>query len=205
MAKIDLKKELADLYPTRKSATSPHLVDVPEATFLMMDGSGDPRKSKRFEQAMDALSAVAQVARSASKEAGADYSVMPMEGLWWGDRSELFTRERRDQWKWTLMIRQPDFVTARMLDHLIGYAQEQGKLSATAAADIRVKRFAEGRCAQVLHVGPYDSEGSVIDALHAFIRGQGLSPRGKHHEIYLGDPARSAPEKLKTLLRQPVQ
>lgn len=204
MGKIDLKKDLAELYPARKSAMKPHLVDVPEALFIMIDGAGDPNRSARFQEATSALYAIAYAAKFACKEAGSDFAVMPLEGLWWGDSPEVFTLDKKNKWKWTLMIRQPDVVTERMLDHMIGHAEESGKIGSVQAADVRVERFAEGKAAQVLHLGPYDEEGPVIKALHQFARDQGLSLRGKHHEIYLGDPRRSAPEKLKTVLRQPV-
>lgn len=205
MEKFDLKKELAQFYPSGASARTTHLVEVPEMQFLMMDGTGDPNTSQRFEEATAALYSVSYALKFASKAAGKDYAVMPLEGLWWSEDHAVFRFDRRDEWLWTLMIVQPDFVSEESIREAIATAHAQGKLTDVQARDLRIERLREGRAVQVLHVGPYETEAPVIAAMHEFAAGQGLRLSGKHHEIYLGDPRKSAPEKLKTVLRQPVQ
>ena len=197
--KVDLKRDLHELYA---AARTPALVEVPELSFLMVDGHGDPNTTRDFRDAVSALFSVSYTAKFALKRAGAiDYSVMPLEGLWWtAGMSSFWTAEKSD-WEWRAMIMQPSQVTGEVLDDAKAKAAE--KRSLPALERLRLEPFAEGPAAQVLHVGPYSTEGPTIAALHAFIAEQGYAPVGKHHEIYLGDPSRSAPEKLRTIVRQP--
>ena len=199
--KVDLKRELREYYaPTR----TPALVVVPEHAFLMVDGRGDPNVSVEYRDAVSALFTVSYTARFALKRAGVlDYGVMPLEGLWWGPGDSSFSTADRSAWEWTAMILQPDELTDEVLAD--AKASAAAKRALPALGRLRLDRFAEGHAAQVLHVGPYSAEEPTIAALHAFIAAQGLEPTGKHHEIYLGDPRRSAPEKLKTVIRQPVR
>ena len=201
MQTVDLRRELAQLY---SAPVAPVLVDVPDLTYLMIDGAGDPNTSPMYAEAVQALYAVAYTIRFALKRRDdpVDAPVMPLEGLWWVPDMSTFTVEDKSAWQWTLLILQSDVVTPE----LAGEARE-------TAADtkglpgidrVRLEPFAEGRVAQVLHRGPYSEEGPTVEALHRFIAGQGLSLTGKHHEIYLGDPRRTAPEKLRTIVRQPV-
>jgi hypothetical protein len=186
-----------------RASTTPQLIDVPERTFAMVDGHGDPNASAAYAEAIQVLYTVSYSARFAVRRAtGVAYRVAPLEGLWWAADLDAFTAGDKTAWDWTMMIAQPDDVTAEVFDAAVAKAAE--KVGADAAARVRLERFAEGRCAQVLHVGPYAAEGPTIAALHAFIAQEGLRLRGKHHEIYLGDPRRAAPEKLKTIIRQPV-
>jgi hypothetical protein len=128
--------------------------------------------------------------------------VLPLEGLWWvADRSG-FSSSRKDHWDWTAMIRQPEEVDRALLAEAVRTATASRALA--AARRLRLERFAEGRAAQVLHLGPYATAGPTIERLHAFIAEQGYAPSGKHHEIYLSDPRRAAPERLKTVVRQPI-
>ena len=181
----------------------PVLVDVPEMAFLMVDGEGDPNTSKDYQEALQALFSVSYTLRFAVKKSrGFEYRVSPLEGLWWSDDPTDFLAGRKTNWKWTAMIRQPDEVTDRLLDEVRAAAAAK---DGAGLGRVRLGTFTEGRCAQVLHLGPYSSEGPTVAALHAFIRAQGLAPTGKHHELYLGDPRRSAPERLRTILRQPVR
>lgn len=199
--KIDIKRELRALYaPTR----TPSVVEVPEMAFLMIDGHGDPNTSAQYRDAVSALFSVSYAARFALKRAGViDYGVMPLEGLWWVPDMATFSTEDKSAWDWTMMIMQPDEVTeAALADAKVAAA---AKRSLPALDGLRLERFAEGLAAQVLHVGPYSAEGPTITALHEFIAQQGRELAGKHHEIYLGDPARAAPEKLKTVIRQPMR
>ena len=199
--KVDLKRELREYYAPKRT---PALVEVPELAFLMVDGHGDPNVSVEYRDAVSALFAVSYGARFALKRAGVlDYGVMPLEGLWWVPNMSTFSTGEKSAWDWTAMIVQPDEVTADVLAD--AKASAAAKKALPALDRLRLERFAEGPAAQVLHIGPYSAEGPTIAALHAFIADNGLERAGKHHEIYLGDPRRSAPEKLKTVIRQPVR
>ena len=202
MTKIDLKKELKHLYSA--SAKEAAVVEVPEMNFLMIDGSGDPDASEEFQDAVGALYGLSYTLKFMIKkgERALDYKVMPLEGLWWVEGEEAFDIDRRELWRWTLMIMQPEFVTAELVERA---AEEvERKKSPPALEKARFESFREGLSAQIMHVGPYCDEGPTIERLHAFIRESGRQPRGKHHEIYMGDPRRTAPERLKTILRQPM-
>ncbi|MGZ4903776.1 MAG: GyrI-like domain-containing protein [Halobacteriota archaeon] len=201
MSKVDLKKELKDLY--FPSAARISLIDVPAFNFIMIDGVGDPNTAQAYRESIEALYAVSFTLKfTAKREQGVDYTVMPLEGLWWADDMEAFVTGDKMAWKWTSMIMQPSFITEPLVDQ----AREQAaaKRALPAIADMRFERFNEGLSAQVMHIGPYADEGPTIEKLRAFIERSGYKRRGKHHEIYLGDPRRAAPEKLKTVLRQPV-
>jgi hypothetical protein len=191
-----------DLY--RASARGPELVQVPELTFVMIDGQGDPNTSTAYKDAIEALYGLSYTLKFAvKKELGLDYRVGPLEGLWWADDMADFTTERKANYRWTMMIAQPDEVTP---ERFARARDEIGRKKAlTALGSARLERFAEGLCAQILHVGPYSAEGPTIARLHAYIRELGGRFDGqlqKHHEIYLGDPRRSAPEKWRTIIRQ---
>jgi hypothetical protein len=199
--KIDLKRELREYYAPKRNPT---VVDVPELAFLMVDGHGDPNTSADYRDAVSALFSVSYAARFALKRAGViDYGVMPLEGLWWVPDMATFSTADKSEWDWTMMILQPSEVTDAVLAE--AKVSAAAKRSLPALDRLRLERFAEGAAAQVLHVGPYSAEGPTITALHAFIGEQGRELAGKHHEIYLGDPARSAPERLKTIIRQPMR
>ena len=202
MKKIDLKKDLKKLYGT--GAKNVDLVDVPAMRFLMIDGEGDPNGSPQFQEAVEALFSVSYTAKFMAKKGPLqiDYGVMPLEGLWWADDMAAFTSGERAKWKWTLMIVQPDFVTDAMLRDAMGEVRKKKALPGVER--LRIETFAEGRSAQVLHVGPFKDEGPTILRLHDFITASGSTRTGKHHEIYLSDFRRAAPEKWKTILRQPV-
>jgi hypothetical protein len=185
-----------------RARTTPQLVEVPPLRFLCLDGHGDPNTSASYAAAVQALYAVAYAAKFAVRRAGGeDFKVAPLEGLWWAADLRAFGTGRKSDWDWTMMIRQPDSVTAELVERLT--AEVAARKSLPAARKLRLDRLEEGRAAQVLHLGPYADEGPTIAALHAFIHEQGFSLRGKHHEIYLGDPRRTAPEKLRTIIRQP--
>ena len=201
MEKIDLKRELREFYAAKRN---PSVVDVPELAFLMVDGHGDPNTSADYRDAVSALFSVSYAARFALKRAEViDYGVMPLEGLWWVPDMATFSTADKSEWDWTMMILQPNEVTEAVLAE--AKASAAAKRSLPALGRLRLERCAEGAAAQVLHVGPYSAEGPTITALHDFIGEQGRELAGKHHEIYLGDPARSAPEKLKTIIRQPMR
>ncbi|MGZ8689016.1 MAG: GyrI-like domain-containing protein [Aeromicrobium sp.] len=200
-AKVDFKRELRVLY---SAGPEPVLVEVPELAYLVFDGHGDPNTSAEYAAAVQALYQVAYTAKFAIKraEGGIDYGVMPLEGLWWVPDMSTFTTADKSAWDWTMMIMQPDQVTPDLLEQARVKAAAKNPLEAISR--VRLERFGEGTAAQVMHTGPYATEGPTIQRLHAFIDEQGYERTGKHHEIYLSDPRRAAPEKLKTIVRQPV-
>jgi hypothetical protein len=196
----DLRRSLPDLY---SAGPTPTLLEVPDLPFLRIDGAGDPNTSAEYAEALRGLYATAYGVRFALKKgpAAVDAPVLPLEGLWWVPDMALFDVADKSAWLWTLQIPQAEAVTPDLVAEAAAAAARKG----TAGADrVRLERFAEGRCAQVMHRGPYADEGPTVAALHAFIADQGYLLTGKHHEIYLGDPRRTAPERLRTIIRQPV-
>jgi hypothetical protein len=200
--KLDCKRELKDLYGPRTGP--PKIVDVPELSFLMVEGIGDPNISPNYVEAVEALFAVSYRVKFAVKwgSEGIDYRVMPLEGLWWVDDLSKFSLGDKSSWSWTAMIMQPDVVTDELVRRSILEASTKKPLP--AAAKLRFLRFEEGLAAQVLHTGPYGAEEPTIERLHAFIVEAGHRLRGKHHEIYLSDPSRVDPLRLRTIIRQPI-
>jgi hypothetical protein len=200
-AKPDFKRELACY---RAKRNSPQVVDVPDLQYLMIDGHGDPN-TPAYEDAVSALYPVAYTLKFASREnLDRDYVVMPREGLWWADDMGAFTTARdKARWDWTLMIMVPDWITAEMFSDAVERVGTKDPL--TRLDDLRMERLSEGRCVQALHVEADDDEAGLLRYLHEeFIPGQGLRMVGKHLEIYLSDPRRTQPSKLRTILRQPV-
>jgi hypothetical protein len=197
--KIDLKRERAELYAAR---ADPRLLTVPELAFLAVDGSGDPRGAD-FQAALETLYPVAYALKFRIRAAhGLDYTVLPLEALFWADDPTAFAADERAAWRWTALIPRPPEAQPNLVDEAVAKASARRALPARSL--LRLERLEEGRCAQVLHVGPYDAEGPTIERLHAFIAAQGLALVGKHHEVYLGDPRRTPPERLRTIVRQPV-
>ena len=199
--KIDLNRER---HAVSSAGPDPMLVDLPDLALLMIDGRGDPNTAPDYPAAVQALYAVAYTAKFAIKRApgGIDYVVMPLEGLWWTPDMAAFTVEDKSAWDWTMMIMAPEQVTREVFAEAAATAGK--KHPSDAITRMRLERFAEGQAAQVMHIGPYATEGPTIGRLHAFIAERGYVRAGKHHEIYLSDPRRAAPERLKTIIRQPV-
>lgn len=202
MGKIDYKKELKHLY--RPSAKKVEIVEVPQMNFLMVDGEGDPNTAQSFSDAIEALYPVSYTLKFMIKkgEMGIDYGVLPLEAIWWSDDMSAFSTGNKDAWKWTLMIMQPDFITQKMVKE----AMEEVKVKKKPASLplIRFETFKEGKAAQIMHIGPFSEEGPTIEKVHLFIEENGSHRVGKHHEIYLSDIRRAAPEKWKTIVRQPM-
>lgn len=201
MNKIDLKKDLKHLY--QPSAREVVQVEVPPLKYLMVDGAGDPNTSQQYAQAVEALFAVSYTTKFMIKKGpkALDYAVMPLEGLWWADDMSVFAGNDKSQWKWTMMILQPDFVA----DDTIEAAMAEVRRKKLPGLDgLRLEIFSEGLCAQILHVGPFSEEGPTIARLHAFIDARS-GHRGKHHEIYLSDIRRADPNNWKTIIRHPMQ
>ena len=201
MEKRDTKKELKNLYlPSTKEVV---LVDVPAMNYLMVDGEGNPNDSRDFADAVEALFAVSYTVKYMVKKGplSIDYGVMPLEGLWWADDMSTFSIEYKSNWKWTLMIMQPDFVSREMIDTAVSKVRE--KKNPEAISKLRFETFSEGKCAQILHVGPFSEEGPTVEKVHSFIDSRG-ERTGKHHEIYLSDIRKADPSKWKTVIRQPL-
>ncbi|MEO1012918.1 MAG: GyrI-like domain-containing protein [Bacteroidota bacterium] len=203
MEKIDYKKQLKHLYGP--SAKAVGFVEVPEMNFLMVDGQGNPNTAKAYKEAVEALYAVSYTLKFMVKKGdiGIDYGVMPLEGLWWVDDMSQFDPENKDEWKWTSMIMQPELITQELVAEAL--EQVRKKKNPKALDKIRFTSFHEGKAAQLLHIGPFSEEGPNIEKVHHAIAEKGFERTGKHHEIYLSDIRRAAPEKWKTVIRQPYR
>ncbi|MCW1969922.1 MAG: GyrI-like domain-containing protein [Anaerolineae bacterium] len=202
MRKLDLKQQIKGLYnpPTKQVVR----VDVPSMNFIMIDGSGNPNTSDEYKAAIEALYSVSYTLKFMLKkgEAALDYGVMPLEGLWWADDMSAFISGDKSQWLWTMMIMQHDFVSHEMFERA---RTEAKKKKGTPALDLlRFEAFAEGKAAQLMHIGPFSAEGPNIQRVHDFISASGAQLRGKHHEIYLSDIRKADPAKWKTVIRQPM-
>lgn len=220
--KIDLKKDVPG-YRARRGRFE--VVTVPPLRFLTIDGRGDPNTSEAYRDAVGALFPLAYALKFFSKrELGRDYGVMPLEALWSADDMAAFTTARdTSRWEWTLLNLVPEWITEEHLALVRGTVEAKARKAAGSAstastastaptastldalAAVRLEDIAEGLCVQTLHVGPYDAEGPVLQTMHEeFIPSEGLRMTGRHHEIYLSDVRRTSPEKLRTILRQPV-
>ena len=197
MPSYDIKKALPALYAPKRGGF--HVVDVPEIAFLMVDGHGDPNTSPAYTEAVTALYTLSYTVRAIAKaDLGRVHTVGPLEGLWSADDPAVFVTREKSAWDWTMMISQPAWITPDVV--------EAAKRKKKAVDGVRFASYAEGRSVQVLHVGSYDDEAPVLAALHReYLPEHGFTFNGRHHEIYLSDPRRTAPEKLRTILRQPVR
>ncbi|GAA4878155.1 GyrI-like domain-containing protein [Kitasatospora terrestris] len=203
MAAYDVKREQKELYAPGNTAWA--VIDVPEQQFLAVDGTGNPNTAPAYTAAVEALYAVAYTVKFAAKRTGGgDFVVPPLEGLWWAERYEAFTTGAKDSWNWTMLICMPPWIDERTIEDARETALARKKNPAIAL--VRHLTLHEGPSAQVLHTGSYDDEAPLLHELHhRYLAANGLRPTGRHHEIYLGDPRRTAPEKLRTVLRQPVE
>jgi len=204
MPRLDLMRELKPLYsPPRDRFV---VVELPPLQYLMIDGHGDPNTAMEYAEALEALYSLAytlkfQVKRDSGGEV--DFGVMPLEGLWWAEDMASFSAGNKDAWSWTMMILQPEVVTPEAVER--ARAEAARKKNLPSLGRVRLETYEEGLAAQIMHVGPFSAEAPTIARLHGeFIPANGYAPAGKHHEIYLSDPRRTAPEKLKTVLRQPI-
>jgi hypothetical protein len=204
MEKTDLKRNWKPFYnPGRKDF---EIVDVPEFTFLMIDGEGNPNTAQSYVDAIQALYAVAYGLKFSCKtQLKKDFVVAPLEGLWWADSPDAFHRKLdKDSWKWTAMIHLPEWITPELYATVVEQAGTKKDLPALPL--MRLETYCEGLSVQILHIGPYAEEGPTLLKLHEeFLPANSLVEAGRHHEIYLSDPRRTAPDKLKTVLRQPVR
>lgn len=203
MEKKDFRKELKHLYAP--SAKDFSIVDVPPMRYLAIDGCGDPNVSREYKEAIEALYAVSYTLKFISKkELDKDYVVPPLEGLWWADDMSVFARGTKDEWRWTMMIMQPEWITPALIAKAIETVRVKKPIPGLSL--LREEVLKEGRSAQIMHIGSYADEAPVLARLHnEYLPQNGLVSNGKHHEIYIGDPRKTAPSKLKTVLRQPVK
>lgn len=202
MEKFDIKKARKALYgaPAGKFA----VVDVPPLNYFMIDGAGDPNTAPEYTSAVEALYTASYTLKFVSKaDLLRDYVVPPLEGLWWAADMTDFVTQRKSRWLWTMMIAVPDFIERPMAEDAM--VRATAKKALPALARLRFERLAEGQAVQTLHIGAYDDEGPILKVLHEdVLPAHRLTPSGHHHEIYLSDPRKTAAEKLKTILRQPV-
>ncbi|WP_448808938.1 GyrI-like domain-containing protein [Agromyces bauzanensis] len=201
--KYDVKRDRRDLYAA--SARDFTIVDVPPMAYLAVDGHGDPNTAPEYADAVEALFGVAYAVKFRSKrQLDRDFVVAPLEGLWRADDPETFVTRDKDAWSWTMLIAQPDWIDEAMVADAVAAVRAKGDRAALDQVQLRELR--EGRSAQILHVGSYDDETPTLARLHhEWMPQHGLTFNGDHHEIYLSDARRSAPEKLRTILRQPVR
>lgn len=200
--KVDFKKELKHLY--KPSAKKVESLVIPKMNFLMIDGQGDPNTSQEFQDAIEVLYPLSYTLKFIVKkgEISIDYGVLPLEGLWWAEDMNSFSIENKNDWKWILMIMQPDFITKSMVIDAI--EQVKKKKDPVSLPLVRFKSFDEGKVSQIMHIGPFSEEGPTVQKVHTFIEENNCQRRGKHHEIYLSDIRKAAPEKWKTIIRQPM-
>jgi hypothetical protein len=199
--KVDLQKTYKHLYnPTEKGF---HFVDVPDMNYIMLDGTGNPNTSEHYQQVVKALYSMSYGIKFALKAQGFDYSVPPLEGLWWMVNMSEFTLENINSWEWTMMIMQPEWVTDAVVESVREVKFRKKKLP--LLKNVRFDIYKEGLSVQILYTGAFKNEAPTIAEMHNFIDTNGYQTYGKHHEIYLSDPRKTSEEKLRTILRQPVR
>ena len=201
MEKNDYKKVFKEFYNPPKK---PVILKIPEFNFTMIDGKGNPNESQEYQEALEALYGISFTLKfNLKKKSRIDYKVMPLEGLWWVKSGEEFSLDKKDNWAWTSMIMQPELVSES--DVAEAKIQLEQKKNPPALSKVRFESFKEGLAVQIMHIGPYSEEKPTIEKLHAFAENEGYSLHDKHHEIYIGDPRKSAPDKLRTVIRQPIE
>ena len=201
-AKYDVKRAHRELYAPSARDFAP--VEVPPMSYLAIEGHGDPNSAQAYADAVSALYSVAYALKFRSKrELGRDLVVAPLEGLWRADDPEAFVTRDKGAWSWTMLIGQPDWISGQLVAEAIAADTKAPR----AALDLlRLEVLHEGLSVQMLHIGSYDAEGPTLERLHhEWMPEHGLTFNGDHHEIYLSDARRTAPEKLRTILRQPVR
>lgn len=201
MENYDLKKERRDLYAPGARAFAQ--VVVPPMSFLQISGEGNPNTAPAYRLAIETLYMTSYAVRALAKaELGRTHTVAPLEGLWTADDYTAFTTRDKDVWRWTMMIAQPEWITPGMVAEARARAAAKG---APAIDRLTFAEYDEGLSVQILHIGSYDDEAPTLERLHnEYIPAAGLRMTGPHHEIYLSDARKTAPEKLRTILRQPV-
>jgi hypothetical protein len=203
--KLDFKKEYKNLFSP--SAKTPEIIEVPAFKYLMIDGRGDPNASPGFQAKVGVLYGLAYTLKFSlkrDKDDPFDFSVPPLSGLWCADDIRAYFDDgRRQEWQWTLMILMPDRVSPTLFDK--ARDELRRKKDSDHLDEARFQVYHEGLAAQVMHIGPYAQEGPTIKRLHDFFQEKGFAFNGRHHEIYLSDPRRGMPEKMRTIIRQPIK
>ncbi|MGI9822901.1 GyrI-like domain-containing protein [Agromyces sp. Marseille-Q5079] len=204
--KYDVKRARCELYAP--SAKEFSIVDVPPMRYLAVDGHGDPNTAPAYVQAVEALFGVAYTVKFASKKGlGRDFAVAPLEGLWTADDPTAFVARDKSAWSWTMLVNQPDWIDEAAVASAVDAVRAKAKDAPNPALDLlRLEQLDEGRSVQILHIGSYDDEAPTLARLHdEWMPQHGLTFNGPHHEVYLSDARRTSPEKLRTVLRQPVR
>ena len=203
MDKLDFKKMYKAYYSPKPG--KPEIITTPSMQYLMVDGHGDPNESVEFQHAIGALYSTAYTIKFTRKksEKGNDFSIGALEGLWWNEGNKPFGVGKKEDWLWTVMIWLPDDVSQAEFKQAVETLKV--KKPNPSLETIRLARFDEGKVVQIMHIGPYGEEQPSVDKMEAYARAEGYSQSGKHHEIYFGDPRRTAPDKLRTILRHPVE
>jgi len=203
MEKVDFKQVFKAYYSPKPG--QPEIITLPKMQFVMVDGKGDPNNSAQFQNAIGALYGIVYGLKFGRKKAGLqpDYSIGPLQALWWSDQGKDFASIQKKDWSWTLMIWLPDFINAKEVQEQVDLVKVKKPNPALDGAHL--ESFNEGTVVQIMHIGPYDAEQPNIELIHDFARQHGYQLDGKHHEIYLGDPRRAKPEKLRTIIRQPIR
>jgi hypothetical protein len=202
MEKINLLKLSGKLYSPSPNKVS--VVDLPGINSISLDGEGDPNVSENFQNAVETLYSVSYTLKNMIKKSSLeiDYSVMPLEALWWTDTPGEFDIENKNLWKWTVMILQPDYINKSHFDEsVIAVRRKKG----IDTGNVIFRSFEEGLSAQIMHIGPFSEEGPTVKKVHDFMKENGYEFNGRHHEIYLNDYRRVAPENMKTIIRQPIK
>jgi len=200
---IDYKKTEKELYQPK---ATPSIIDVAEMVFIAVDGKGNPNTSVEYATAIEVLYGLSYTIKMGNKSV-LEYVIPPLEGLWWLSGGEVADYSDKDSFCWTLMIRQPEFVTNRVFEDA---KKTLGKKKSTLdLSKIRLVKCTEGLCVQVMHTGPYDDEPTTITSMEQYAIRNGyafeINEVRRHHEIYLSDPRRVVPEKLKTVIRYPIK
>ncbi len=202
--KIDFKKKYPKLY--KPSAKEPMIVEVDEQNFFMIDGIGNPNENIKYQEALEALYGAAFTLKMKvvkKQNPKNDYVVPPLEGLWYMDKMEEWSMDEKDKWEWTMMIMIPDFVKKDQIKKALEILKETK--NPVAFSKLYHKKYKDGLVAQIMHIGPYNDEPPTVEKLHKYIEDQGYILDGLHHEIYLSDPRKAKPEKMKTVIRQPIK
>jgi len=197
--KLDLTKEYKTYYTAK---TTPEIVEIEEGKFLTIEGKGAPGGDE-FQAKVGALYSLAYGIKMLMKKEGKDFTVAKLEGLWWVDSDKPYTEVPREEWRWKLLIRQPEFVTPEIVEKAKQEVIKKKKLE--LVNEVKFEKMKEGKCVQILHIGPYSTEPESLEKMYNLMKEKGLVYNGFHHEIYISDPRKVAPEKMKTILRQPVK
>ena len=199
MSKLDLLKEYKSYYNAGKN---PEIVEFDEANYLTIEGVGEPA-GKMFVSKVEALYPLAYGIKKICKEQDKDFGVPKLEGLWWVEGDTPALEIPSSEWRWKLLIRMPEFVTKELMFSVQPVVAKKKKNE--LVQKIALEKMTEGKCVQIMHIGPYSTEHKTINELMAFIDANGISVNGKHHEIYLSDPRKNKPDKMKTIIRYPVK